>query len=91
VIVGRIAKGIAFLVHITCLAGFQFRLVVGVQALALAAVGVIFGGAAAVSTIPTTTAVIIYVVTNLIRFPTGFVTGFVACSGLDIRVFAATF
>ena len=65
---------------ITFLSGFQFRLIFRVQTLALGAVVVvvIFGGATAVSTIPTTAAVIISVIARLISFPTGFVTWFLA-------------
>ena len=80
VIIFRITMEIGFLVKITYLSGFQFRLIFRVQTLALGAVKVvvIFGGATAVSTIPTTTAVIIFVIARLISFPRSVFTRFTA-------------
>ena len=80
VIIVRITMRIGFLVKLAFLSGFQFRLIFRVQTLALGAVVVvvIFSGATAVSTIPTTTAVIIFVIARLISFPRSVGTFFVA-------------
>ena len=80
VIIVWITMRIGFLMKLAFLSGFQFRLIFGIQTLALGAVKVvvIFGGATAVSTIPTTTAVIIFVIARLISFPRSVGTFFVA-------------
>jgi len=81
---------ILLLIIITCLSGFQFRLIFRVQTLALGAkIEVVsFGGATAVSTIPTTAAVIISVITNLISFPNIFLASLAACHAFGLWIFA---
>jgi len=93
VIIFRITMGIAFLMKLTYLSGFQFRLIFRVQTLALGAVKVvvIFGGATAVSTIPTTTAMIIFVIARLISFPRSVFTWFAAYNAFEIWIFATAF
>jgi len=70
---------------------FQFNF--GIQALALGAVGVvvIFGGSAAVATIPIATAVVIFVVTPLVAFPVRLVAFFATGNALVFRVHATAF
>jgi len=93
VIIVRITVRIGFLVKFAFLSGVQFRLIFRVQTLAFGAVKVvvIFGGTAAVPTIPTTTAVIIFVIARLVSFPRGVHTWFAAYNALEIRIFATAF
>jgi len=93
VIIVRITMRIGFLMKLAFLSGFQFRLIFRVQTLALGAVKVvvIFGGATAVSTIPTTTAVIIFVIARLISFPRSVGTWFAAYNAFEIWIFATAF
>jgi hypothetical protein len=67
-----------------------FRFNFGIQALAFGAVAevVIFSGSAAVTTVPITTAVVIFIVARLVAFPVRLVAFFATGNALVFRVLA---
>lgn len=90
VIILRIAMPVGFVMSIAFFSFFQFRLLFRVQTFTLGAVKivVILGGAAAVSTVPTTTAMVVFIITRFVSLPGSFVTRFAACNPLELRVSA---
>jgi hypothetical protein len=87
VIILRIAMRVGSPMDIADFSFIQCQLIIRVQTVAVGTVivVVICGGAAAVSTVPITSTVVIFIVARLVSLPDRFVTWFVARS-LEIRV-----
>jgi len=90
VIILWIAMSVAFEMHVTFFSRFQLRLFFGVQTLAHFAVQVVvfFGCATAVATVPSATAVVVFIIACFVSFPGRFMACFAASNSFVGRIFA---